>query len=85
MSETPLLTEVNCSTGEVIVRPLTEAELAQAEVDRLAVIARNEQEAAARAAAEAAALEKQALKDSAISKLTALGLTDEEIDAILGA
>jgi FixJ family two-component response regulator len=85
MPDEPKLTEVNCSTGEVIVRPLTEGEIAQAEADRAARIAQEEQEAAARVAQEAAALEKQALKESAISKLIALGLTDEEIAAILGA
>ena len=67
--------EVNCETGEVIERPLTQEELAdreamaaQAEADRLA------QEEAAAAQAEA--------KASANAKLSALGLTAEEIAAL---
>jgi len=67
--------EVNCETGEAIERPLTQEELAdreamaaQAEADRLAA------EAQAQAAAEA--------KASATAKLSALGLTAEEISAL---
>jgi hypothetical protein len=67
--------EINCTTGEVIERPLTadeitanEAAQAQAEEDRLAA----EAEAAAKAEAKA----------SAESKLAALGLTAEEIAAL---
>lgn len=67
--------EVNCETGEVTERPLTQEELAEreaataaAEADRLAA------EAQAQAAAEA--------KASATAKLSALGLTAEEIAAL---
>jgi hypothetical protein len=67
--------EVNCTTGEVIERPLTAEELAQREVDAAAyAVARAEREAA-----EAAAL---AAKESANAKLAALGLTAEEIAAL---
>jgi len=69
--------EINCETGEVIERPLTadeiaanEAAAAQAEADRLAA----EAEAAAKAAAKA----------SAQAKLATLGLTADEIAALLG-
>jgi hypothetical protein len=69
--------EVNCETGEVIERPLTaeeiaanEAAAAQAEADRLA----HEEEAAAKAAAKA----------SAQAKLATLGLTADEVAALLG-
>lgn len=69
--------EVNCTTGEVIERPLTadeiaanEAAAAQAEADALA----REEEAAAKAAAKA----------SAQGKLAALGLTADEVAALLG-
>ena len=68
--------EVNCETGEVTERPLTaeeiaanEAAAAQAQADALAA------EAVATAAAEA--------KASATAKLSALGLTAEEIAALI--
>ena len=66
---------VDCATGESTIVPLTEEELAQREVDRLAF----EESEAARLAADE---EKAALKESANSKLLALGLTEEEIAAI---
>ena len=69
--------EVNCETGEVIERPLTAEELvdrevmaAQAEADRLA-------QEEAKAASDAA-------KASAEAKLSALGLTADEISALTG-
>ena len=75
MTDTPTAVEVNCETGEVTTRPLTDAEIAaaaeaatKAEADRIAA----EAEAAAVAAA----------KDAAHSKLAALGLTAEEIAAL---
>lgn len=67
--------EVNCTTGEVIERPLTAEEIAQHEADAAAYAAAE----AERQAAEAAA---QAAKESAQSKLAALGLTAEEIAAL---
>jgi hypothetical protein len=67
--------EVNCSTGEVTERPLTTEELAQREADAAAYAAAE----ADRVAAEEAA---QAAKESAQSKLAALGLTADEITAI---
>jgi hypothetical protein len=67
--------EVNCTTGEVIERPLTAEELAQREADAVAyAVAQAEREAT-----EAAAL---AAKESANAKLAALGLTAEEIAAL---
>jgi hypothetical protein len=67
--------EVNCTTGEVIERPLTAEELAQREADAAAhAVAEAEREAA-----EAAVL---AAKESANAKLAALGLTAEEIAAL---
>jgi hypothetical protein len=66
--------EINCETGEVIERPLTadeisanEAAAAQAEVDRLAA----EAEAATKAEAKAALLEK-------------LGISEDEAKLLLG-
>jgi hypothetical protein len=66
---------VNCSTGEATEVPLTTEELAQRETDRLAY----EAQEATRLAAEAARSSAQA---SAVAKLTALGLTAEEISAL---
>ena len=63
-----LLTQVN---GEV--RPLTEAEIAQRELDR---------QAAEQRQAEIAV--KEATKQSAIQKLAALGLTVDEIKEAFG-
>ena len=69
--------EINCETGEVIERPLTaeeiaanEAAQAQAAADALA----REEEAQAKAAAKA----------SAQAKLATLGLTADEVAALLG-
>jgi hypothetical protein len=66
---------VDCSTGISTEVPLTEAELAQRETDRLAW----EAQEAERQVLEAAKAEAQA---SAVAKLTALGLTEAEINAL---
>jgi hypothetical protein len=66
---------VDCSTGEATEVPLTTEELAQRETDRLTY----EAQEAARLVAEEA---KETLKASANAKLTALGLTADEIAAI---
>ena len=68
---------VDCSTGEATEVPLTTEELAQRETDRLAY----EAQEAERLAAEEAKAVAQA---SAVSKLTALGLTADEIAALKG-
>jgi hypothetical protein len=70
--------EVNVTTGEIIEREPTAEELAQEAADQATAAARN----AERLAAEAARI---ASKESARAKLAALGLTDEEISAIVGA
>mgnify|MGYP006921312892 CR=1 FL=1 len=75
MTETLTKVIVDCSTGESTIVPLTAEEIAQRETDRLAWEARE----AERLAAEEA---KEALKASANAKLTALGLTADEIAAI---
>ena len=75
MSETLTKIIVNCETGVVAEVPLTGEELAQREVDALAAEAAKA-EADAKAAAEAEA------KANAEAKLTALGLTAEEIAAL---
>ena len=68
-------TEVNCETGEVTVRPLTDEEIANLEA--LATQAEAE-----RAAREAEAAADAAAKESAQAKLAALGLTADEIAAL---
>ena len=77
MADTPTRIEVDCSTGEQKVIPLTAAEIA--ELDQLR--AKAEEEAAARKAEEEA---KAAAKASALAKLAELGLTEEEAKAIAG-
>lgn len=72
---TSMALEVNCETGEVIERPLTEEEIAQREID--SAIA-----AEFRAAQEAEAAAIAAAKASASEKLLALGLSAEEIAAL---
>jgi hypothetical protein len=74
---TPTAIEVNCETGIVTERPLTADEIAanetaaaQAEADALAA----QEEAQAKAAAKA----------SAQAKLATLGLTADEVAALLG-
>jgi len=69
--------EVNVTTGEIIERESTAEELAQEAVDQAAAAAAN----AERLAVEEAAA---AVKDSARAKLAALGLTEEEIAALVG-
>jgi hypothetical protein len=66
--------EINVITGEQKVIPLTDAEIAEAQ----AKYAQAEAERNAIKQAETAA------KQSALSKLTALGLTEAEIKALTG-
>ena len=66
---------VDCATGESTTVPLSEAELAQREIDRLA----SEASEAERKATEQA---QEALKSSAKAKLLALGLTQAEVAAL---
>ena len=69
---------VDCSTGEQTVVPLTAAEIAELE----AAAAKAEQD---RLAAEAEAQAKAAAKQAAQDKLKALGLSDLEVAALVGA
>ena len=71
----PTRIEINCETGVESIIELTDAEVAQMEADRVTAEARKaEEDAAAQAAADA--------KASAQAKLTALGLTADEIAAL---
>lgn len=75
--ETPKVVEIDCTTGESIVRDMTEEEIAN----------RNElaKQSAEREKEEAARLEeKENNLNSATTKLASLGLNPSEISAILG-
>lgn len=74
---TPIAIEVNCETGEVTERPLTAEEIAANE----AAAAQAEADAIAR---EEEATAKTAAKASAQAKLATLGLTADEVSALLG-
>jgi DNA-binding NarL/FixJ family response regulator len=66
---------VDCSTGEQTIVPLTAEEIAQREADALAYT----EEKAIKDAADQA---RAAARESALAKLAALGLTEEEIAAL---
>jgi hypothetical protein len=68
---------VDVSTGKIIVRDLTENEIAEQEE-----ISANTESANAEVESSNAA--KLLLRESATAKLSALGLTSEEISAIIG-
>ncbi len=65
------IAEVNCETGEQVIRDATKAELAQAKLDA-EVYAQSQAEAEAKAKAKAAAE----------GKLAALGLTTDDLRAL---
>lgn len=75
MTDTPKKIVVNCETGVAEEIELTAEEIAQLETDQ----AQAEADRAEREAAEAA---KTAARESALAKLAALGLTDDEIAAL---
>ena len=75
---TPIAVIVDCTDGTVTERPLTAEEIAQREADAAAAAVAE----AERVAAEEA---KAAAKASAIAKLAALGLTEDEAAALVGA
>ena len=68
--------EIDCSTGIETVRDMTAEEIEAQEAMRLSF----EQEEALRKAEE---LAREELKASAVEKLTTLGLTEQEIAAII--
>jgi hypothetical protein len=75
MTDTPMKVIVDCATGESTTVPLTEDELAQREIDRVAYEAQEAERKAAEQAQENA-------KASANAKLLALGLTEAEVAAL---
>lgn len=68
---------VNCETGETTIVDFTDEEIAQFQ-------AMAEQDNADRAIREAEDLARAEAKASALAKLTALGLTTEEANALAG-
>lgn len=76
MSDTPTKVVINCTTGEEEIVPLTAEEIAQLEADRLAY----EQ---AQQEYQFAAIAKEEARLSGIAKLVALGLTEEEANALV--
>ena len=70
--------EVNCTTGEVVTRPMTAEEIAAQE----ASAAQAQAEADAKAQVEVA---KQAALASTNAKLMSLGLTQDDINNLLNA
>lgn len=75
MSEQLTKIVVDCATGKQTILPLTPAEIAQRDQDAAAAT-----EAQALREAEEAA--KAAAAESAKAKLAALGLTEDEIEAL---
>ena len=74
-TDTPKVVEIDCSTGIETIRDMTTEEIEAQEAMRVEFETRQAEEAAAaEATAEA--------KASATSKLAALGLTEDEINAL---
>jgi hypothetical protein len=77
-TEKPTKLIVDCSTGEQTIVELTDEEIEALEKARA-------EQAEQQAAAEAEAQAKAEAKASALAKLTKLGLTEAEANAIIGA
>jgi hypothetical protein len=77
MTDTPVKVIVDCETSTTKVIPLSAEEIAQMQKDAEAA-------ALAQAEREAAEAERLAAQESAKAKLAALGLSDEEVAALLG-
>jgi ATPase subunit of ABC transporter with duplicated ATPase domains len=71
------ITVHDCVSGETVIRPMSADEAAAYEAAMQHADAEEAQNAAQRAA-------QQAAKESARAKLAALGLTEEEITALVG-
>lgn len=77
MIDRPTRIEINCTTGEETIIPLTDAEIAEGEAQRIEAIAR-------KSAEESNAQAKAELKASAKAKLIAgQPLTAEEADVLV--
>lgn len=75
--ETKTVVEVNCTTGEQVVRAMTAEELADLAISTAQAEARDEALRVERLAFEEA-------RTSALAKLTSLGLSEDELKAIVG-
>ena len=78
MANRPTKLIVDCATGERQILELTDEEIAERE-------ARAAEDEARLLAQEQAAAETEAARLSATAKLEAIGLTPEEITALIGA
>lgn len=76
-TEVPMVVEIDCTTGESITRAMTKEEQ-----DNHAKMVKEAEER--QAAEEAASKAKEEAQKSALTKLTALGLTVDEVKAIIG-
>ena len=76
MADRPTKLIVDCSTGEQTVVELTDEEIAQLEADRVAAEAQRAEQQAIESA-------RVAKRMSAADKLRALGLEEEEVEALL--
>ena len=72
----PMKAIVNCSTNEISYVELTDVEIAQQQKDA-------EEWAVFKAQQDAELKAQQEAKDSAMAKLTKLGLSDDEIKALI--
>jgi hypothetical protein len=70
----PIVVFHDVKTNEIIEREMNNKEFAQWELDQAAEVARQVEQDA-----------KAAAKESALTKLQALGLTEDEIKALVGA
>lgn len=78
MSDIPTVLQVNCSTGEQIIREMTSEELQQREADMAAF-------EADRVAREAAEAERLAALAAAREELIAAGISEAAVDAIMAS
>ena len=76
MTSETIVVEVNCATGEEIYRVATEQEIADA-------VARSAVDTARREEHEVALAAETAARESARTKLAALGLTEAEVAALV--
>lgn len=72
----PKVVEIDCSTGVETVRDMTDEEIEAQEAMRADFEKRAQEEMALK-------LEQEVARASAVEKLTALGLSQEEINAII--
>ena len=77
MTQILTVADIDCSTGQETIRPLTQSEIEQYQIDQANSLAWEQEK-------EENAQRLLDIKQSAISKLSALGLTEEEAKAIVG-